>query len=427
MNIAMTEIEDLLTRYNVDSQNSRLRDFYEADNLWRTLRIERDENRHSAFLAWLLNIDAVQGNSPLLKLLNLIIRLNDNDEDSSEYKELKMSILLNRLKLKSVQFSVEKVISALSVIRYNDRLDIYADCEISGVGDYSRLEIFIENKIDSTEGNSKVSGKLEHLTSQEESYKNKNQTERYYYACSKEHNMRKTPFDGKKTLQLFVFLTALKQAPQDKHFVTVTYQDLVDFILEPYLNRGGLDAHTSMVVKEYLRILGNPLNNMTIMATTSEEKELLIDFYKRNEDLFKRALEVMRDNADSEEEEQNFKAMLDSMKKSKVRRFFKINGDEKEYKMYEVVAEFVKYLRRDKGMTFEDAEEVIKKYSKEGNCHVSVNRNEVKRSEKSFETDFAGEPFYVTKEWGLGTPGRNFDGLQKGIKQDFPDFVIKEL
>ena len=39
----MTEVEDLLTRYNVDSQNSRLRDYYEADNLWRTLRIERAE------------------------------------------------------------------------------------------------------------------------------------------------------------------------------------------------------------------------------------------------------------------------------------------------------------------------------------------------------------------------------------------------
>ena len=33
-----------------------------------------------------------------------------------------------------------------------------------------------------------------------------------------------------------------KQEPEDKHFVTVTYQDLVDFILEPYLNRDGLDA-----------------------------------------------------------------------------------------------------------------------------------------------------------------------------------------
>lgn len=420
----MTEVEDLLTRYNVDSQNSHLRDYYEADNLWRTLRIERDENRHSAFLAWLLEKDATNGNSPFQKFLNLIIRKKDSEE--AEYKELKKAILQNLLKPKSVKFSVEKVIPALSVIRFNDRIDIYADCEISGVGNYSRLEIIIENKIDATEGNSKVKGKLENITPEEETYKNKKQTERYYYACSKEHHLRKASFDAGQTLQLFVFLTAKNQDPFDKHFVKITYQDLVDFILEPYLKRNDIDPHTSIAVKEYLRILGNPINNSTTMATTSEEKDLLIDFYNRNEDLFKRALEVMRDNAESDEEERNYKAMLDSMKKSRGRRFFKINGGEKEYKMYEVVAEFVKYLRR-KGMTFEATDDFIKKYSKENVCHISVNRNEVRRPEKCFEADYDGETFYVTKEWGLGSIGRNFDGLQKGIKQDYPDFMIEEI
>ena len=420
----MTEVEDLLTRYNVDSQNSHLRDYYEADNLWRTLRIERDENRHSAFLAWLLEKDAVNGNSPFQKFLNLIIRKKDSEE--VEYKELKKAILQNQLKPKSVKFSVEKVIPALSVIRFNDRIDIYADCEISGVANYSRLEIIIENKIDATEGNSKVKGKFENITPEEKAYINKKQTERYYYACSREHHLRKVSFDAGQTLQLFVFLTAKNQDPVDKHFVKITYQDLVDFILEPYLRRNDIDTHTSIAVKEYLRILGNPINNSTTMATSSEEKELLIDFYNRNEDLFKRALEVMRDNAESDEEERNYNAMLDSMKKSRGRRFFKINGGEKEYKMYEVVAEFVKYLRR-KGMTFEATDDFIKKNSKENVCHISVNRNEVRRPEKCFEADYDGETFYVTKEWGLGSTGRNFDGLQKGIKQDYPDFAIEEI
>ena len=420
----MTEVEDLLTRYNVDSQNSRLRDYYEADNLWRTLRIERDENRHSAFLAWLLEKDAANGNSPLYKFLNLVIRKKDSEE--TEYKELKKAILPNRLKLKSVQFSVEKVISALSLIRFNDRIDIYADCEISGVANYSKLEIIIENKIDATEGNSKVTGKFHNCTKEEETYKGKKQTERYYYACGKENNFRKDPFNAEQTLQLFVFLTAKNQDPADNHFVKLTYQDLVDFILEPYLNRDDIDSHTSMTVKEYLRILGNPINNSTTMATTSEEKELLIDFYNRNEDLFKRALEVMRDNAESDEEEKNYNAMLDSMKKSRARRFFKINGDDKEYKMYEVVAEFVKHLRC-KGKTFEEVDEIIKKYSNENVCHVSINKNEVRRPEKCFEAHHDGETFYVTKEWGLGSTGRNFDGLQKGVKQDYPDFVIEEI
>lgn len=423
----MTEIEDLLTQFNVDSRNTKLRDYYEADNLWRTLRIERDENRHSSFLSWLLDKDALLDNSPFIKFLNLAIRRKASDADA-DFNELKKAVLLSRIQLRSVHFSVEKVVSKLSSIRFNDRIDIFGDCEISGVGDFSRLEIIIENKIDSKEGKNKISDKLDNITTEEEHYKNLMQTERYYYACSKECGLRKTPFDGNQTIQLFVFLSANKQYPSDAHFITISYQDLVDFILEPYLNRNDLDNHSTMAVNEYLRILGNPLNNSTTMATTSEEKELLIEFYKNNEDLFKRALEVMRDNAESEEEENNYTAMLDSMTKSKVRRFFRINGSEYEYMMYEVVAEFVKFLLKNKGETFESAEKILKQYTREYTaCHVSTNKTDVKRSEKCFEAIYEGQPFYVTKEWGLGSSDRNFDGLLKGIQRDYSDFMIKKM
>ena len=402
----MTEIEDLLTQYNVDSRNTKLRDYYEADNLWRTLRIERDENSHSAFLAWLLNKDALQINGPFIKFLNLIIRRKVND-DEPDYKELKKAVLMGRLQMKSVHFSVEKVVSKLSSIRFNDRIDIYGECEMSGVGNYTKLEIIVENKIDSKEGKNKINDKLDELSEDEKQYKDFMQTERYYYAC----------------IQLFVFLTAKEQDPSNSHFITISYQDIVDFVLEPYLNRDDIDTHTSMAINEYLRILGNPINNSTTMATTSEEKELLIEFYKNNEDLFKRALEVKRDDAESDEEANNYIAMLDSMKKSKARRFFRINGNEKEYKMYEVVAEFVKFLR-GKDETFESIDEFIKKYSNENVCHISVNKDNVRRPEKCFESDYEGQPFYVTKEWGLGVQGRNFDGLLKGIKKEHPDFQV---
>lgn len=420
----MTEIEDLLTQYNVDSRNTKLRDYYEADNLWRTLRIERDENSHSAFLAWLLNKDALQHNGPFFNFLNLMIRRKVGDEET-DYKELKKAVLMGRLQLRSVHFSVEKVISKLSSIRFNDRIDIFGDCEISGVGNYTKLEIIVENKIDSQEGKYKIKDKFANLSEEENHYKDLMQTGRYYYACSKEDGLRKAPFDGNQTIQLFVFLTAKEQDPSNPHFITISYQDIVDFVLEPYLNRDDIDTHTSMAINEYLRILGNPINNSTTMATTSEEKELLTEFYKNNEDLFKRALEVMRDNAESEEEANNFVAMLDSMKKSKARRFFRIKDSDKEYKMYEVVAEFVKYLRK-KGLSFESIEETIKNYSKEGICHISANKEKVRRSEKCFVSDYEGQPFYVTKEWGRGLQGRNFDGLMAGINRDYPDFQILE-
>ncbi len=420
----MTEIENLLIQYNVDSRNTRLRDYYEADNLWRALGIEREENRHSAFLAWLLEKDETHTSSPFLKFINLVLMRNKSI--CPDYVKLKSSVLSGRLKLKSVSCSVEKVISSLTRIRYNDRLDIYVDCEIDGLNGYSKIELFLENKIDATEGNSKVKGKIVTPTPNEVHYCKLKQSERYYYACSKGSQLRKAPFKPAETIQLFVYLTAKPQnTPADKHFIVITYQDLVDYVLEPYLDRVDLDMHTSMSVREYLRILGNPINNTTTMATTSEEKDLLLDFYKRNEDLFKRALEVMRDNAESEEEEKNYSAMLDSIKRSHARRYFSINGD-KEYKMYEVVAEFVKYLLA-RNQSIDQIEKIIADCTKESRTHVSLDKTKVFRSEKCYEAQYEGGVFYVTKEWGLGKPGKNFDGLQKGINQRYSDFVIQLL
>lgn len=63
----MTEIEKLVIDYNIDSKNSRIIEYYEADSIWKTLRIERDENRHSAFIAWMLKKDFNSIHSPLYK------------------------------------------------------------------------------------------------------------------------------------------------------------------------------------------------------------------------------------------------------------------------------------------------------------------------------------------------------------------------
>jgi hypothetical protein len=424
----MTETEELLIKFNVDSRNYRLRNYYEADNIWRSLRIERDENRHSAFLSWLLSKDYALEGSPFYKFLNLIIHRSKSD--AADFKEFKRSVLLGKFAINKAFLRPEMVISTLSKIRFTDRLDIYASCEITGVGDFSHLELFIENKIDSSEGNSKVAGRIDNPSYYEESYREKKQTERYYYACSKEDpRLRKDPFDYDHTIQLFVFLSAKGQEAADEHFVSITYQDLVDFLFEPYLVHDGIDSHTSMCIAEYLRILGNPINDITIMATTSEEKELLMDFYTRNEDLFRRALEVKRDSADTEEEAENYKSMLDSMRKSKVHRFFTINDEDTKYKMYEVVAEFVKFLL-NKGVNFDDIERIIKDYTKENTtCHISPERANVKRHEKCFESKSDnGQSFFVTKEWGKGSKGRNFDGFQEGIERDYKsEFRVKEI
>ena len=428
----MTEIEDLLTQFNINPQNRKLRDYYEADNLWRTLKIERDENSHSAFIAWLLGTETTKENSPLLNLLNLVVRRNENNVTKEEYAELKKSILLGTIKFRSVKITPEQVISKISKIRYNDRLDIFVNCNIEGVGCYEKLEIIIENKINSNEGKNKLK-EIENPSDAEKKYIEKEQTKRYYYACSKEHNLRKDNFNNDNTLQLFIFLTPQDEKPSDNHFIKITYQDIVDYIIEPHLGRVDLDEHTIMVLKEYLRILGNPNNYQITMATTEEEKELLIEFYMRNEDLFKRALEVRRDNADSPEEADGYTAMLESMNNTRTarRRAFSING-EGSYKMYEVVAEFVKHLR-EKGISYDDIEKLIKNYTHEDNrCHISQDQTKVYRylykdKPHYYEAKHNEETFYVTKEWGLVSEKGNFGSFLPSVNEKYQEFQIKEL
>lgn len=423
----MTDIEELLINYNIDSKNIAIKSYYETDNLWKTLRIERDENKHSAFLAWLFRQPARTYNSPMVNFLNLLVR-QANDEQLSKHgmKELRRAILSQSLVVKNVDIRTEKQICQLSNIRYTDRLDLFFECDIIGVESYNKLEIILENKIDSTEGGSKIQSKVANPTQEEIAYTKKKQTERYYYACSKECGNRNDAFNPGKTLQLFVFLTSQdSQQPADNNFIKVSYQNLVDYILEPYSKQEDVDEHTKMSINEYLRILGNPYNNnMSTMAITSEERELLIDFYQRNEVLFKKAVEVMLASSESEEEEKDYQNMLNTITKTtRGRRFFVINNGGVPYKMYEVVAEFVKY-RLSKGISMADIENDIKSWTKENVCHVSYKKDEVRRGEKSYEANYQGTLFFVTKEWGINEKGRNFSGFMSAVNKKYPDFQI---
>jgi len=426
------EIENLLTQFNIDPQNRKIRDYYEADNIWRTLKIERDENSHSAFIAWLLGTEITRENSPMPNFLNLIVRCRkEGVEVDRGYDKLKKAILLGTIKFDdSVNITPEMVVSKISKIRYNDRLDIYISCNISGVNDYNKLEIIIENKIDSSEGGKKLN-ELKNPTEEEKQYKEMSQTKRYYFACSKEKGLRQDTLSN--TIQLFVFLTPQEENPQDEHFIKITYQDVVDYIIQPLLNREDLNPHTAFVLKEYLRTLGNPYNNKITMATTQEETELLKEFYTRNEDLFRRALEVMKNDATDEDDRSDFNSMLESMKDRKSRRrAFSING-KGSYKMYQVVAEFTKYLL-EKKKNINDIESLLKKYTNENSrCHISDDKTKVFRymykDREHFHTDsYNNKEFYVTKEWGYDNGSdKNFAGFLNQVNGSYTEFQIEEM
>lgn len=415
----------MLTEYNTNPANKAIQRYYEADNIWKTLHIERDEKKHSAFLAWLFRQNVSNDCSPLKLLLNVLVRVDENQMD----RNLKMAIIMNRLVIKSADIENETIVSKISKLKSNDRLDIYIKCDIDGVDGFSKLEIIIENKIDAQEGDAKDKRKK---TGCEVWEKGKCQTERYYYAC---HENRQ----DESSLQLFVFLTGLDQEPVDKRFIKITYQNLVDYILQPYLEFDTVDEHTSLQIREYLCILGSPYNEQkSILATTMEEKELLNDFLTRNEALIIKAITVVRNTTTDPDKIDRCDDMLSSFKRFNGHsRQYTINGDG-VYMMYQVMEEFAKYkLGQDAGVT--DIETEIKKYvgkdtkktyfsdEKDKVYRWTYKTKEGKVRMHYHEFDYGGKYYYFTKEWYGDKETDNFVKVMKGINEKYKDFQIEEI
>jgi hypothetical protein len=394
---------ELLTEYNIDPQNTAIKQYYDADNLWKTLHIERDENKHSAFLAWLFEHDVNSENSPLIKLLNLLVLRSTEEQMDSR---LKMAILKSKLRVKTAIITTEMIVSRLSMLNSNDRLDIYSKCDVDGVEGFSQLEIIIENKVGASERDAKNKNGVEWG-------KGLSQTQRYYHAC---HENRKDD----STVQLFVFLTGKEQKPQDGHFITISYQDLVDYILEPYLKNSNIDNHTEMAIKEYLRILGNPYYK-TILATTMEEKELLKDFYDRNKDLFMRAIDVMIATTTDEDEKADLEDLQRTIKKTS-RRHYTING-EGDYSMYQVVEKFVEF-RQESGRSINEINQEIQIFVSSKWDFISNKQNAVAHSEKGEYISSNG--LYITKQWKGKREEENFPRFMNGVNKNYSDFQIVE-
>lgn len=435
----MTDIERLLTEYNVDPKNSALVDYYNQDNIWKTLRIERDENRHSAFIKWLLEKESDDVNAPILRFLNLLVR-NANHHFNNDYSILKHAILSKKLRIKNIAITTEKQICQLSKLRYEDRIDLYVECDIESISSRDRLEIFIENKIDSKEGKNKLN-ELDNLSEPETVYKGKWQTERYYYACSSKNKLRTDSFNGERTFQLFVFLTSRAQEPKEKEFITVSYQDLVDYVIQPYLSSNSIDDRSKLMLTDYLRVLGNPYNKkMTTMAMTKEEKELLTDFYNNNIALFKKALEAMQleaEEADNKEELKDIKKIINAIESKRPKRQYTINNSiniktGRPYTMYEVIGEFVKYKLRDKSSDIEDINREINGFvfPKKGSSRINISRSkdEVFQANKGITevSDDNNCPFFITHQWS-GDVNGYFTRFYNSVNNKYNDFKIRAL
>ena len=280
--------EELVTMFNRNiSKNAELLDYIGRNNLFGIIGKARSESVHSRFVAELLSGDFFNGDSresTLFHFLDLLLYRSAKEGKSGEINpNLKKGILT-----RSVLFEKAASFCELPVKNYQklqgrnktktvekeDRIDIYLQYKLMNkIAGRDTLEIFIENKVNSSEFDS--------------------QTCRYFDACDNGGHIR--PF------QLFVYLTPQPVRDMDKyrsidskckpacsHYIHICYQDVLDYIIEPLLADERLDEDKKAMLKEYVSCLELPAmpdadtqlsaKDLSIMAISTKERNLVHSF-----------------------------------------------------------------------------------------------------------------------------------------------------
>ena len=211
--ITADDVKDLLLQFYSKQENMNLIDYYSRTTFFDLIKKSRSETVHSAFLAWILEGSDFPNkgiSSNLMHFLQLLASRKKSKQDDSDFDDkLYDAICTGTLELNDISIETEKPVQDFnSNANSKDRLDIYISCNTNLVSNNpnhsNQLEIFIENKVGSKEGEP-------HDVNSEIKYETLNQTERYYSICS----------DNSK-YQLFVYLTVLSKSKLDD------YNNLVD-------------------------------------------------------------------------------------------------------------------------------------------------------------------------------------------------------
>ena len=443
----MSDIMDKLTAYQLDPENEAVQAYFEKDNIWTILDVQRYEPSHSAFLVWFFS----QKFKQYVQIRNLLLLLIKKAEpkilekgwnNTSDMELFASAIITGSFTINSVSIMPEYVVKKLSKIKSVDRIDIFIRCSLTlydkkGKEEEKSLEIFIENKVDSAEGDEKVDNNKQ----LQEEYRNKKQTERYFYACSKVDEQRELQ---NPNYQLFVFLTPDRKQCKSTEYVLITYQDLVDYVFENILKRTDIQQDVIDLIDSYLRNLGNPYNknNKDIIAMAIKEQNLLVSFYERNKELFAATIEAMimeAENKNDPEVAQYFQNIKDSLSKSRYKYYsIEIKGKSRDgrYRMYQIIEEYIKYKLKQNVPIEEvlrNIQDGISKRAKPNNLFVSMNADKVKKGSsktaKPHKGEFGDKTFYITKELSDTDEKSNFDKFRKFVDKydsDFKFVLIQE-
>ena len=263
---------------NFNQQVNVLKNRYQTKSMMEIVGVHRDENKHSDFLAWLFDSssDHQLGAEPAKNLIELI---------------KKNGQLLPIIADKITKCTAKREVAG----KDRDRVDIILEIE----AEPKNIRVIFENKVNAPETIDK---------------KDIGQTQRYH----DEYEQKK---DGFKNVYIYNRCDK-SQLPQCKEFICITYQDIVDNIIEPLLQLPNLNPRTEFILKDYILTLEKPVNvekqtDKIIMAMGKELKENLKEFLDENFDLFATAIETVTVANNDLEKKQIYEELASVLKKYK--------------------------------------------------------------------------------------------------------------
>ena len=303
----MTIEKQLLELYKTTTYQ-KLNAYYGQNTVFNILGVERSENRHSAFLAWLFNPASTHGlkEIPLRKFLALVAT-QAVDNEKCYYHQVREHLITGNFTLQVESVETEQSIIGLAdgktddfsgVVEKNakgqfkkdskNRFDIWMLLHITFVDERDEelhwyLPVVVENKIYSAEGNAND--------------KEKAQTVRYHRAVNILKNIvcPKTNY----IQPLLVFLTPSdSRKPKHNAFIHLTYQDMLDHVIQPctFLSATqGTSVDVRVLLEGYVRNLSRPSNkdgetvkDYSILAIADSENDNLKEIFRS--DAFQTAL-----------------------------------------------------------------------------------------------------------------------------------------
>lgn len=403
----------ILELYN-SQEYLRLTAYYSKKTVFDIFDVTRNERVHSSFLAWLFNSGENHGYSifPVQKFLQLLVmarrsyacnfrvKIDDGSLDS---------FLLGAKKIKSVTSRREQSTK-------NGFIDILLEVSFESSGKI--LPVIIENKVKTDEhpngeGASQTDRYYEWA---EETYKDREKFERPLYVfLSPKYNLKKLGEENRKDVC------------KNDNFILISYQDIVEYVLEPCLKRGG-EQYAVSLINDYMRCLSySDISKIKdgdlIMAIGTEEKELLRQFWTENEELLLAALNVVREGSD--DLNKTYEGLLNHTKKDRTQYTFK---GQKYGKGRLVLAVVQDYVKKHPECTLDELKRTIPTKI-QGSCGVYEDINKIApEHDRYYYSDQLidlsdGTTIAVCNQWAIN----NIEGFIGHVNETLgPDYKIEE-